>query len=132
MLADDPLGSQRERGADLTAYRAAFAAIEQDSNNHLIVAAANDQVIGVLQVTLIPNLTYQGAWRAQIEGVRVHPNARNKGIGKRLLAAAVDLARERKCGLVQLTTDKARAEALKFYQDFGFSASHQGMKLHLQ
>lgn len=138
LLADDPLGSTRESGDNHDAYLAAFAAIDADPNNLLLVASehgASDgpttPLLGVLQLTFIPNLTYQGAWRAQIEGVRVAPTHRNAGIGKQMVQWAVDHARARRCGLLQLTTDKSRPEALAFYQRLGFLASHEGMKLHL-
>jgi GNAT superfamily N-acetyltransferase len=85
----------------------------------------------MLQLTFIPYLTHQGSWRALIEGVRVHKDYRSHGIGKALFSWAIERARQRNCRMVQLTTDKARPEALRFYQQLGFQASHEGMKLHL-
>jgi len=87
-------------------------------------------VVGVLQLTFIPYLTYQGGWRALIEGVRVARGARSQGLGKALLEWAIARARERGCVMVQLTTDKSRPDAKRFYDGLGFVASHEGMKLH--
>lgn len=97
----------------------------------MIVCARGTQVIGVLQQTYIPYLTYQGSWRALIEGVRVASSERHRGIGKLMFEHAIARARERKCTLVQLTTDRARPDALRFYEELGFKASHHGMKLML-
>jgi ribosomal protein S18 acetylase RimI-like enzyme len=133
MLANDPLGAGRERyQTPLPApYLAAFDAIRTDPNQELVVACLGERVVGVLQLTFIPSLTYQGSWRAQIEGVRVDVEVRSEGIGRRLVAWAIDRARERGCALVQLTTDKARSEAVRFYERLGFVPSHEGMKLRL-
>lgn len=132
LLADDALGAKRERyELPLPAgYLAAFDAIAADPNNELVVACLDGRIAGVLQLTYIPYLTYQGTWRALIEGVRVASGARSAGIGKALLEWAIARARERGCGLVQLTTDKSRADAKKFYEALGFVASHEGMKLY--
>ena len=133
MLADDPLGAKRERDEMPLpeAYRQAFHAIDGDANQELVVACQQGRIVGVLQLTFIPYLTYQGGWRALIEGVRVASDARSQGLGKVLLEWAIARARERGCVMVQLTTDKARVEAKRFYEGLGFVASHEGMKLHL-
>lgn len=133
LLADDFLGATRERIESPLpkSYMAAFEAISDDPNNELIVACKGSEVIGVLQITFIPNLTYQGGWRALIEGVRVASSVRSQGIGRRLFEWAIQRARERSCHLVQLTTDKARPEAQRFYESLGFVPSHEGMKLRL-
>jgi GNAT superfamily N-acetyltransferase len=133
MLADDALGAQRERYAvPLPAsYLAAFAAIDADPNNELVVATREGRVVAVLQLTFIPYLTYQGAWRALIEGVRVASSERSGGVGTALFEWAIARARERGCVMLQLTTDKARPDALRFYEKLGFVASHHGMKLKL-
>jgi GNAT superfamily N-acetyltransferase len=89
-------------------------------------------VVGVLQLTCIPSLTYQGGWRALIEGVRVDSGERSQGLGKTLFEWAIARARERGCHMVQLTTDKARPDAKRFYESLGFVASHEGLKLHLK
>lgn len=133
LLADDPLGSKRE--ADVQplpdGYWRAFDAIERDPNNELVVATVGGDLVGMLQLTLIPYLTYQGGWRALIEGVRVAAAQRSSGIGRRMLEWAIDRARQRHCHLVQLTSDKSRPDAIRFYEGLGFVASHEGMKLHL-
>lgn len=133
MLADDSLGSRREAvgGESQEKYVRAFQAIEHDANNTLLVADVGDQAIAVLQLTLIPGLTYQGGWRAQIEGVRVSANWRGKGIGSALIQHAIGEARAYGCRMIQLTTDKKRPEAVRFYESLGFRATHEGMKLHL-
>jgi GNAT superfamily N-acetyltransferase len=131
MLADDPLGAGRETfTTPLPAcYDAAFAAIDTDPNNELTVAEAAGAVIGVLQLTFIPSLTHRGGWRALIEGVRVAAPFRSEGIGRQLFGWAIARAKARRCRLVQLTTDKARPDAIRFYERLGFVASHEGMKL---
>ena len=133
MLADDPLGATREdaRVPLPAAYAEAFDVIDADANNELVVATFEEAVIGVLQLTLLPSLTYRGSWRAHVEGVRVARAHRSRGVGGILLNWAVARARERRCVMLQLTTDKARPEALRFYEDLGFRASHEGMKLRL-
>ena len=132
MLADDPLGQKRERFALPLpdSYLQAFAAIDADPNNELIVAHHGEQILGFFQLTFIPYLTYQGRWRALIEGVRVNRAVRSQGIGQEMFLWAIERARQRGCHLVQLTTDKARPDALRFYEKLGFVASHEGMKLH--
>jgi ribosomal protein S18 acetylase RimI-like enzyme len=133
MLADDDLAQSREStgGVVTEAYRMAFAAIERDNHNHLIVGEVDGRVIAVLQLTFIPNLTYNGGWRAQIEGVRVDRAHRGNGIGRQLIQYAVERARGRKVAIVQLTTDKRRPEVVRIYESLGFRASHEGMKLWL-
>lgn len=133
LLADDPLGRKREVFSIPVAssYERAFEAIAEDRNNELIVAEQAATVVGVLQITFLPYLTHQGSWRALIEGVRVAAEVRSSGVGKRLFMWAIDRARERKCLLVQLTSDKSRPDAIRFYQSLGFKASHEGFKLEL-
>ena len=133
MLADDPLGAKRESFTSPlpASYYAAFDAVDRDPNNELVVAILSDRVVGVLQITFIPYLTYRGGWRALIEGVRVDASVRSGGIGKQLFEWAIARARERGCHLVQLTSDKARSDAIRFYENLGFVASHEGLKLHL-
>jgi GNAT superfamily N-acetyltransferase len=133
MLADDVLGATRERfETPLPAsYLAAFAEIDADPNNELVVACLGDDVVGVLQLTFIPYLTHQGSRRVLIEGVRVARAHRGTGLGTRLFEWAIERARERGCRMVQLTTDKSRPDARRFYETLGFVASHEGMKLVL-
>jgi GNAT superfamily N-acetyltransferase len=133
MLADDPLGAKREAYATPLpgSYYSAFEAISRDPNNELLVAVLGGRLVGVLQLTFIPYLTYRGGWRALIEGVRVDGSVRSSGIGRKLIDWAIERARERHCHLVQLTSDKARPDAIRFYESLGFVASHEGLKLHL-
>ncbi|MEM7185227.1 MAG: GNAT family N-acetyltransferase [Bacteroidota bacterium] len=135
MLADDPLGSQREDFKDPLpeTYLKAFQNIEKDPNHLLMVVAnENEEVIGTLQLSFLPYLTYRGGIRAQIEAVRIHKNHRGKGLGSHLFEWAIEKAREKGAHVLQLTTDKQRPEALEFYQKLGFVASHEGMKLHFR
>ncbi|MFC4912406.1 GNAT family N-acetyltransferase [Actinomadura gamaensis] len=134
LLANDPIAAGRESVADGTvpdAYFAAFAAIEKDPNNALIVAELDGEIAGCLQLTYIPGLTYTGGERAQIEGVRVAAEVRGRGIGQLMVGWAIEQARTRGCRLVQLTTDRQRPESIRFYQKIGFRPSHMGMKYHL-
>lgn len=134
LLADDPLGSRREAYASPLpeSYYTAFEAIDRDPNNELVVVETTDTlVVGVLQLTFIPSVTYQGGWRALIEGVRVAGALRSSGVGRRLFLWAIERAKERGCHMVQLTSDKARPDAIRFYEGLGFVASHEGMKLQL-
>lgn len=134
MLADDPLGRARERYEQPLprSYLDAFDAIDRDPNQALTVACDEaGRVVGVLQLTFTPYLTYQGGWRATVEGVRTASGARGRGIGGRLVRHAIERARERACHVIQLTTDKRRDDARRFYEALGFVATHEGMKLHL-
>lgn len=133
LLADDGLGRGREQPTDPlpSAYLAAFEAIEADPHNLVAVAEDDAGLVGTLQLTFIPGLTRLGAWRAQVEGVRVAARARGQGIGQQLIAWSVDEARRRGCRLVQLTSDKRREDAHRFYAALGFRATHEGFKLSL-
>ncbi len=133
LLADDSLGKNRERFEMPlpAAYLAAFEAIVKDPNNELIAGMVSNRLVGVLQLTYLPNLTYMGRWRAQIEGVRIARDFRAQGAGRQLVEHAIERARSRDCHLVQLTTDKSRPDTLAFYEALGFRASHLGLKLHL-
>ncbi|MEN2767446.1 GNAT family N-acetyltransferase [Ornithinibacillus xuwenensis] len=133
MLADDELGRQRERIEHPipSTYMKAFQAIKADSNNELIVACCGEKVSGVAQITFTPYLTYQGGWRATIEGVRTSSSVRGKGIGTALIKWGINRAKERGCHLVQLTTNRKRKDALRFYEHLGFKATHEGLKLNL-
>jgi GNAT superfamily N-acetyltransferase len=131
LLAADQIAQHRD-GGDLAPYRAAFAAIDADPAQLLVVVTDEAQaVVGTLQLTFIPGLARRGALRAQIEAVRVHQALRGQGIGGRLIAWAIQEARRRQCALVQLTSDKRRQEAHRFYAQLGFVASHDGFKLKL-
>lgn len=130
LLADDVLGAAREKPGD-PAYDAAFAAIEADPNQFLAVVEEGGAVIGCLQLTFLPGLSHRGLWRGQVESVRIAASHRGGGLGRRMFDWAIERCRERGCGMVQLTTDKSRADARRFYESLGFTASHEGMKLVL-
>ena len=132
LLADDPLGAGRETIAgDLGAYLEAFDQVDRDPAHLLLVAEDGDTVVGTLQLTLVPGLSRGGALRGQIEAVRVAAGARGRGLGAALVGWAAEEAGRRGATLVQLTTDKQRAGARRFYERLGFIASHEGMKLRL-
>lgn len=128
MLADDPLGARRERPGD-PAYAEAFQGIDTDPRQWLVVAVADAQVVGTLQLTFIPGLSRLGSTRALIEAVRVRSDQRGSGLGGELVRWAIDTARDRGAALVQLTTDASRKDAHRFYERLGFEATHVGMKL---
>lgn len=133
MLASDKLGKLREdyQSPLPDSYYSAFESIDGDPNQELMVVEDKaHKVIGTLQLSFIPYLTYQGGVRAQIEAVRIRADQRGAGIGSRLFEWAIARAEERGAHVLQLTTDKKRPEALHFYENLGFVASHEGMKLH--
>lgn len=130
MLADDPLGAQREQPGD-PAYLKAFEVIDADPHQYLAVAVTDDEVVGTLQLTFTSGLSRMGMTRATVEAVRVRSDQRGNGLGELLMNWAIDEARARGCGLVQLTTDASRVDAHRFYERLGFTASHVGMKLPL-
>ncbi|MFE2600039.1 GNAT family N-acetyltransferase [Streptomyces sp. NPDC059396] len=131
MLADDPLGAQRESPDDLAPYIAAYQRLASDPNQHLMVAVRNGRLVGTLQLTIVPGLSRRGALRSIIEGVRVHRDERGSGLGTRFIEWAVDESRRQGCQLVQLTSDASRTDAHRFYERLGFTASHLGFKLQL-
>ena len=135
LLADDEITRSRGYGVvpeevDAATW-AAFEAIDADPNNELIVGADGGEVIATCQLTFTPGLSRGGAWRMTVEAVRVRAESRSGGIGRKLMAYAIDRARDRGCRMVQLTTDKRRTDAHRFYESLGFTASHEGMKLAL-
>lgn len=133
LLAGDDLGRNREAvGSSDPVYAQAFDVVDRDPNQQLLLAELDGRVIGMLQLTFIPGLSRRGAWRANIEAVRVDSALRGRGIGRWLIARALDEARRRGCRLAQLTSDKRRTQAHKFYGDLGFVASHEGFKLALE
>ena len=134
LLADDDLGSQREdTGLPVSeVYLSAFQAIEADPNQLLAVADAGGEIAGTFQLTFIPMIVRRGSLRGQIEAVRVARGQRGSGLGQRMMEWAIAQCRERNCALVQLTSDKTRADALRFYERLGFKATHEGFKLALQ
>lgn len=130
LLADDPLGREREDVSlpPLPAYGKAFEAIEADPNQFLAVVTEDERVVGTLQITFIHGLSRRGALRGQIEAVRIAADRRGGGLGHRVFDWAIAECRARGCCLVQLTTDRERSEAHRFYEQLGFTASHLGYK----
>jgi len=133
MLADDFLGQQREAPAHPLpeSYMLAFSEIEADQNNELIVAEIDGDVVGTMQLTFTPSLSYQGGRRCTVESVRVDGRLRGKGIGREMMLWAIERAKEKGCVSMQLATHKDRTDAHRFYESLGFSKSHIGMKLKL-
>ena len=134
MLADDDLGSQRERYEDPLPqpYYSAFEQIHSDPNHELIVAERSGGVIGTLHLMYLPSISYQGGLRVQIESVRVDKNFQSQGVGSAMMKWSVDRARQRGAHIVQLTTHKNREDAHRFYERLGFRGTHLGMKLSLK
>ena len=130
LLADDVLGREREQpGPEVAdAYWRAFDAIDADPRQHLLVAESGGRVVGTLQVSFIPSLTFTGGERAQIEGVRVDAGVRGAGVGHEMVGWVVDEAARRGCRMVQLTTSEQRSEARRFYESLGFTVTHLVMK----
>ncbi|MET7377762.1 GNAT family N-acetyltransferase [Streptomyces sp. NPDC005526] len=131
LLADDPLGAQRESPDDLAPYFAALERLSADPNQHLVVAVREGRVVGTLQLSVIPGLSRRGSTRSIIEAVRIHADERGSGLGTRLIEWAIDASRRQGCRLVQLTSDTTRTDAHRFYERLGFQASHVGFKLQL-
>lgn len=133
MLADDALGATRERfELPLPAtYLQAFARIAADPNQELTVVELGGNIVAMFQLSFIQYLTYQGGIRAQVEAVRVKANCRGLGIGQTIFQYVIERARQKGAHVVQLTTDKKRPDAIRFYASLGFVDSHEGMKLHL-
>ena len=134
LLAADQIGATRDgftTDADLQPYLRAFHAINTDPAHLLLVATDDAQVLATMQLSFLPGLARRGALRAQIEGVRVRQAFRGRGLGAALFEWAIQGARRRNCALVQLTTDKSRADAHRFSERLGFIASHEGLKLTL-
>jgi GNAT superfamily N-acetyltransferase len=131
LLADDALGASREAPGD-PAYAAAFAAMEADPNEHPIVVERDGRIAGFMQIGLTPGLSRRGATRGVIESVRVASDLRGAGLGAAMIRWAVEFCRARGCALVQLTSDKSRTDAHRFYAGLGFANSHEGFKLELR
>ncbi|GGF65110.1 N-acetyltransferase [Paracoccus acridae] len=127
MLADDVFGKGREK-ADMRPYLAAFDAMQAQTGNHLVVGLLDDRIIACYQIVFLPGLSVAAALRAQIEGVRVASDLRGQGIGAQLMADAEARARAAGCTQMQLTTNRARTDAHRFYDRLGFTPSHIGYK----
>ncbi len=134
MLADDFLGQRRER-LEMPlpeSYLKAFAEIAADKNNELIVAEKDGAIVGTLQITFTPSISFQGGKRATVESVRVDAPYRGQGFGKELMRWAIERAKRENCAALQLTTNAERKDAHRFYENLGFKGSHLGMKLNLK
>ncbi|MBN9600965.1 MAG: GNAT family N-acetyltransferase [Afipia sp.] len=132
MLADDDLGQSRETlSGDMAGYYTAFDAIAADPNNALYVWEEDGEVIGCAQLVFLPGLSYQGAWSAQVEGVRVDRARRGRKIGEKMMAAIIEKSRAQGCHRLQLKSNNQRVAAHRFYERLGFAKSHVGMKLDL-
>ncbi|PKP28513.1 MAG: GNAT family N-acetyltransferase [Bacteroidetes bacterium HGW-Bacteroidetes-18] len=134
MLANDKLGKLRENYQEPLpeTYYDAFEIINKDPNQELMVAENNKEILGTFQLTFIPYLSFQGKLRAQIENVFVREDLTGQGIGKKMIEWAIERAKNRNAHLLQLTSDKKRPYAIKFYENLSFIASHEGMKLHFK
>jgi GNAT superfamily N-acetyltransferase len=132
MLANDTLGAKRETFDNPLpeCYYDAWEKIQKDPNQKLMTLEHNKQVIGTFQMTFIPSLTYQGGTRAQIEGVRIREDYTGRGFGQKVFEWAIEESKRIGAHVMQLTTDKQRPDAIRFYEKLGFVASHEGMKLH--
>ena len=134
LLADDKLGHTREKSSNDfdKAYVDAFHKINSDPNQYLMVLEWNKKIIGTCHLTLIPSLTFTGSTRMQIEAVRVHSDARGQNIGQQMIELAINWGKEQGAKICQLTTNKERPDALRFYEKLGFKTTHEGMKLYLE
>jgi ribosomal protein S18 acetylase RimI-like enzyme len=142
LLADDAIGTVREAGGDMAPYERAFAAIDADPSHLLVVGelvppgtagfgSGEGTVVATFQLSFLPGISRHGAWRAQIEAVRVAGSLRGRGFGNLMVRWAIGESRRRGCTLIQLTTHKSRTAAHRFYERLGFDVSHEGMKLTL-
>ena len=133
LLADDKLGRTREQAGDEIAqgYLDAFAKIDSDPNQYLMVLENDGEVIGTCHLTLMPSLTFSGSARLQIEAVRVNSSIRGQNLGQQMIKFAINWGKEDGATIIQLTTNKERPDALRFYEKLGFKASHEGIKLYL-
>ena len=133
LLADDSLGSGRESadGTVPASYAAAFDAMAATKLVRMLVAEQEGEIVGCLQLNLIPHLSIKGGTRAQLQSMRIRSDRRGRGLGTVFVRRAVAIARDAGCVLMELTTDNRRPDAHRFYERLGFRATHQGMKLPL-
>lgn len=132
MLADDTLGAQRENNSDAISdkYMKAFERIAADPNQELTVVEMDGVIVATFQLSFIQYLTYEGGMRAQVEAVRTSSSHRGQGIGSKVFDHIIERAKQKGCHMVQLTSDKKRSDAIRFYESKGFVSTHEGMKLH--
>ena len=132
LLAEDQISDQRDDpNSDMAPYLAAFDAIDSNPNDATYVWEQDGEIIGCFQLTFLPGLLMKGGWRAQVESVRVDRRYRGRKIGEQMMVEAVRMSRAKGCRQLQLTTNKDRRDAHRFYRRLGFVASHEGMKLKL-
>lgn len=140
LMVDDDLRRANDSTdpADLPVYERAFAVIDADPQHTILLGelpatetGMQPSIVASLQLSFLPGLTNHGAWRGHVENVRVASSHRGKGLGHQLMQAAIERCQARGCRLVQLTTDKRRERAKRFYESLGFVATHEGMKLRL-
>jgi GNAT superfamily N-acetyltransferase len=132
LYRDDGLGVTREATEVDEAYQSAFDAIEADPNHMLVVGERDGEIVATLLLSFLPGLSRHGAWRAQIEAMRVSGASRGQGIGQDMLNWSIEKARQHGCTLVQLTSDRRRADAHRFYARVGFEPTHLGYKMSLE
>lgn len=132
MLAEDTIPADREADPSDSRYLAAFEAIDADPNQHLVAAELDGRVVGTMQLSFLPGLSFRGSWRGLIEAVRIAADLRGQRLGEQMILWAVEQCRARDCKLVQLTSSATRTDAHRFYARLGFVQSHVGMKLHLR
>lgn len=133
LLADDELGKQREKLSETVSsnYLDAFIRIDADLNQFLMVVESRDIIVGTCHLTLMPSLTFQGGLRMNVEAVRIASSCRGQGVGEWMINQALSLARKEGCKIIQLTTNKERVDAKRFYEKLGFKSTHEGMKMYL-
>jgi len=133
LLVEDELGSSRENAAEKIdpKYIEAFHKIDSDPNQFLMVVNLDDEIVGTCHLTIMPSLTFTGSTRMQIEAVRVSEKHRGNKIGEWMIDTSIEYARSQGVKIIQLTTNKKRDRAKKFYEKVGFTATHEGMKLYL-
>jgi GNAT superfamily N-acetyltransferase len=133
MVVEDSVISTGDDPADASDadYLDALAAMTSDPNNRMVVAELQGKPVGTIQLTFIPGLMRRGMWRLLVEVVHIAAAHRNKGLGTEMMHWAIDQARTRNCGMVQLTSNKKRVDAHRFYERLGFLKSHEGFKYYL-
>lgn len=133
LLAQDQIGGRKDDASEPLdpVYAAAFAAIDADPNQRLIVAECGGSIVGTMQLSFLPGLLNRGAWRGQIEAVRIAADRRGEGLGAAMIDWAVEQCRARGCVMAQLTSNNDRVAAHRFYERLGWQKSHAGFKLYL-
>ena len=133
LIVEDSVVATNDDPADAgdAAYVDALAAISADPNQEMLIVERDAVPVGCFQLSYLPGLMRRGMWRGQIEVVHVAAAHRNAGLGSAMMRWAVERCRARGCGMVQLTSNKQRLDAHRFYERLGFAKSHEGFKLYL-